>query len=143
MILAKPNGVLIARWQRITHHLLLALDDELADLRLSAAETNVLAGLAETGEPRVRELVAATAQRPSTLTGVLDRLERRGLVERRPNRADHRSTIIVLTEPGGAAADRVEEAFERVASRIPRGVAADVDRVLQALERSFGGHPAG
>jgi DNA-binding MarR family transcriptional regulator len=130
--------VLIARWQRITHHLLLALDDELADLRLSAAETNVLACLAQTRGRPVRELVAATAQRPSTLTGVLDRLERRGLVERRTNRADRRSTVIVLTEPGRAAARRVTEAFERVAARIPPDAAGELDRVLDALERTLG-----
>jgi DNA-binding MarR family transcriptional regulator len=130
--------VLIARWQRITHHLLLALDDELADLRLSAAETNVLACLSETRGRPVRELVAATAQRPSTLTGVLDRLERRGLVERRPNPADRRSTVVVLTEPGGAAARRVAAAFERVAERIPPGTAAEIGRVLDALERTLG-----
>jgi DNA-binding MarR family transcriptional regulator len=134
--------VLIARWQRVTHHLLLALDDELADLRLSAAETNVLACLAETRAPPVRELAAATAQRPSTLTGVLDRLERRGLVERRPNRADRRSTVIVLTERGRTAARRVAEAFERVAARIPAGTAADIDRVLDALERTLGAQSA-
>jgi DNA-binding MarR family transcriptional regulator len=130
--------VLIARWQRITHHLLLALDAELTDLRLSAAETNVLGCLAETRGRPVRELVAATAQRPSTLTGVLDRLERRGLVERRPNRADRRSTVIVLTESGGTAARRVAAAFEHVAARIPPDTAADIDRVLEALERTLG-----
>ena len=130
--------MLIARWQRITHHLLLALDDELAELRLSAAETNVLACLAETRDRPVRELVAATAQRPSTLTGILDRLERRGLVERRPNRADRRSTVIMLTEDGRTAARRVAAAFERVAARIPPSTVAEVDRVLDALERTLG-----
>jgi DNA-binding MarR family transcriptional regulator len=133
--------VLITRWQRITHRLLLALADELADLRLSAAEINVLACLAECPRPRVRELVAATSQRPSTLTGVLDRLERRGLVERRPNRADRRSTVILFTEPGRAAARRVTEAFERVAARIPPDNAAEIDRVLETMERTLGAPP--
>jgi DNA-binding MarR family transcriptional regulator len=121
---------LIAEWQRVTHRLLAALDRELSSLQLSAAETNALACF--TGRPArtVRELVAATGQRPSTLTGVLDRLERRGLVERRPNPADRRSIAIHLTSEGHAAADAVAAAFAAVEARLP---ADEIRRVLAAL----------
>jgi DNA-binding MarR family transcriptional regulator len=129
--------VLIAGWQRVTHRLLSAVDDELAGLDLSAAETNVLACLAGGERPSVREVGAATAQRPSTLTGVLDRLERRKLVARRPNPADRRSTLVVPTAAGRAAAREVAAAFERVAARIPPSTAADVERVLGALDDAF------
>ena len=44
----------------------------------------------------VRELVDATGQRPSTFTGVLDRLERRGLIERRAYPTDRRSILVDL-----------------------------------------------
>jgi DNA-binding MarR family transcriptional regulator len=121
---------LIAEWQRVTHLLLGALDDELSDLGLSAAETNALACFAGAGARPVRELVAATGQRPSTLTGVLDRLERRGLVARRPNPADRRSVVVALTTEGRAAAERVATAFAHVEARLP---AEDVRRVLHAL----------
>ena len=125
---------MIAGWQRVTHRLLSALEDELAGLGLSAAETNVLACLAG-GEPlTVRAVGRATGQRPSTLTGVLDRLERRKLVARRPNPADRRSTVIVLTARGRDAAARVAEAFERVAAGVPKATAARVERVLAELE---------
>ena len=126
---------MIADWQRVTHRLLSALDDELAGLGLSAAETNVLACLAVAEAPTVRAVGRATGQRPSTLTGVLDRLERRGLVERRPNPADRRSTVVVLTARGRAAADRVGTAFDRVAARLPRATAERAERVLRELEQ--------
>jgi len=129
--------MLIAAWQRVTHRLLSALDDELAGLGLSAGEVNLLAALAA-GEPAtVRTLGQATGQRPSTLTGVLDRLERRGLVARRPNPADRRSTLVALTADGRAAADEVAAAFERVAGRLPAEIAADADRLLAALDRQL------
>jgi DNA-binding MarR family transcriptional regulator len=121
---------LIAEWQRVTHHLLAALDDELSGLGLSAAETNVLACFA--GEPgrAVRELVAATGQRPSTLTGVLDRLERRGLTARTPHPGDRRSVLVELTPDGERAAARVAAAFAQVEARLP---ADEIRRVLAAV----------
>jgi DNA-binding MarR family transcriptional regulator len=121
---------LIAEWQRVTHRLLEALDAELAALDLSAAETNALACFAGRRSRTVRELVTATGQRPSTLTGVLDRLERRGLVERRPNPADRRSIAVHLTGEGRAAATAVAAAFDAVEARLP---ADDIRRVLAAL----------
>jgi len=121
---------LIAEWQRVTHHLLAALDDELSDLGLSAAETNLLGCFA--GEPAraVRELVAATGQRPSTLTGVLDRLERRGLVARAPHPDDRRSVLVRLTPAGEASARRVATAFAHLEARLP---ADEIRRVLAAV----------
>jgi MarR family transcriptional regulator, organic hydroperoxide resistance regulator len=121
---------LIAEWQRVTHHLLATLDDELAGLGLTAAETNVLACFAGAGAQPVRALVTATGQRPSTLTGVLDRLERRGLLDRRPNPADRRSVLAHLTPAGLSTADRVAAAFAALESRLP---AADIRSVLAAI----------
>jgi MarR family transcriptional regulator, organic hydroperoxide resistance regulator len=121
---------LIAEWQRVTHLLLHAVERELADLRLSAAETNALACFAGAPSRSVRELVTATGQRPSTLTGVLDRLERRGLVARTPHPQDRRSVLVELTAGGRAAAERVAAAFAAVEARLP---AADVRRVLSEM----------
>jgi DNA-binding MarR family transcriptional regulator len=126
--------MLVADWQHVTHRLLAALDDELSDLGLSSAETNALAAFGGAPSRTVRQLVDATGQRPSTFTGVLDRLERRGLIERRPYAADRRSILVDLTAAGNAAAARVAGAFaeleRRIAERLPGG---EVGRVLAAL----------
>jgi MarR family transcriptional regulator, organic hydroperoxide resistance regulator len=121
---------LIAEWQRATHRLLAAVDHELASLRLSPAETNALACFGGRPSVAVRELVAATGQRPSTLTGVLDRLERRGLIERRPNPADRRSIAVHLTAAGRDQAAEVAAAFAALEARLP---AAEIRAVLAAL----------
>jgi MarR family transcriptional regulator, organic hydroperoxide resistance regulator len=129
-----PHGAgglpLVAVWQQVTHRLLAALDDELADTGLSAAEINAVACFAGAESRTVRELVAATAQRPSTLTGVLDRLERRGLLERAANPADRRSVLVRLTPDGRTHAARVADAFAALEGRLP---ADEVRRLLAAL----------
>ena len=125
---------LIAEWQRATHRLLAALESELSTLQLSPAETNALACFAGQPARTVRELVAATGQKPSTLTGVLDRLERRGLVARTPNPQDRRSVVVELTETGRAAAERVAAAFAAVEARLP---AQDAARLISQVRHAF------
>jgi DNA-binding MarR family transcriptional regulator len=129
----------IAALEAAVHRVLDHLAAELSDLGLRQAEVNVLAQL-RPGAPRsVGELASATGQRPSTLTGVLDRLERRRLVRRRVNPADRRSFTIELTAPGERAAARVHGAFAAldagVLAAIPPAAADGFHQVLDALER--------
>jgi DNA-binding MarR family transcriptional regulator len=124
--------------QRATHAVVLALDEELDDLGLSASETNLIACLTPAGPRRIAELIADTGQRPSTVTGILDRLERRGLVDRQLDRDDRRSFRIALTADGASMHGWVLEGFARVAARAEQGVAAhepaDFRAVLRAIE---------
>ncbi len=130
---------LIAALEAAVHRVLDHLAAELSDLGLRQAEVNVLAQLRPGERRSVGELVAATGQRPSTLTGVLDRLERGRLVRRRVNPADRRSFTVELTARGEAAAARVREAFDalddRVLSDLPPSAAEGFHRVLDAVER--------
>jgi DNA-binding MarR family transcriptional regulator len=125
--------------QRATHALILALDAELDALGLSASETNLLACLTPDGPRRIAELVAATGQRPSTVTGILDRLERRGLVERQLDLDDRRSFRIALTPDGVSMYGWVREGYENVAARTRDGLegvaSPDLQTVLRAIER--------
>jgi DNA-binding MarR family transcriptional regulator len=134
-----PDRSIVAALEAAVHRVLDHLAAELADLGLRQAEINVLAQLRPGAARPVGELVAATGQRPSTLTGVLDRLEGRRLVRRRVNAADRRSFTIELTAKGGAAAARVREAFaaldDRVRAELPPAAADGFHDVLDAVER--------
>ena len=79
-----PGWSALLALQRATHATLQVLSAELADLDLTASEINALANLADGRGRTVSELGAAAGTRPTTLTSVLDRLERRGYITRGP-----------------------------------------------------------
>lgn len=108
---------LVLDLQRATHAVGLRVEAELADLQISQGEAHVLAALAGGGAHTVGELQRSLGHRPSTLSGILDRLEGRGLLERSLNPDDRRSLLVALTRRGGAVASRVERAVARVGTR--------------------------
>jgi DNA-binding MarR family transcriptional regulator len=126
----------IAQLEAATHRVVDHLSAELRELGLTPGEVNALAHLRAEQPIAVAELVAATGQRPSTLTGVIDRLERRGLARRTVNARDRRSFVLELTPEGAAAAQTVEAAFAAVEARagLDPGDVAAFHRVLRALE---------
>ncbi len=69
---------------------------------VSGAEARVLANAARAGAVRQNVLAEILQVEAMTLTGLLDRLERRGLVRRLPDPSDRRAKLVELTE---AAAD--------------------------------------
>jgi DNA-binding MarR family transcriptional regulator len=105
-----PGGEILAL-HRATHATLHSLTTRLADLDLPAADINVLANLADGAGRTVGSLATATATRPSTLTSLLDRLTRRGYLERQSDPGDRRSFVVVLTRDGLAAAKRAAGAI--------------------------------
>jgi MarR family transcriptional regulator, organic hydroperoxide resistance regulator len=126
----------IAQLEAATHRVVDHLSAELRELGLTPGEVNALAHL-RADEPRsVAELQTVTGQRPSTLTGVIDRLERRGLARRAVNARDRRSFVLELTPEGVEAAKTVEAAFAAVEARagLDHGDIAAFHRVLRALE---------
>jgi MarR family transcriptional regulator, organic hydroperoxide resistance regulator len=127
---------LVAAWQRATHHLLSALETELAGLALTPGEINALACFGAERSLAVRELLVRTGQRPSTITGVLDRLEKRGLATRRANPDDRRSILVELEPAGAAAARKVGAAFAAVEARLPAEV-RDAAEALRDIDLSM------
>ena len=96
--------------QRAAHHTLQALATALAELELPPSELNALANLADGRTRNVRELSRDTGTRATTLTGVLDRLERRGYLTRELAAGDRRSFRVTLTGQGRTIAAQVRHA---------------------------------
>lgn len=125
--------------QRATHATLHVLAAELVDLDLTPSEINALANLADGRGRTVSELGAAAGVRPTTLTSVLDRLERRGHITRGSKAGDRRSVLIELTESGRLAAETIRETVadleRRALGELSTEVIANFHAVLHALTK--------
>ncbi|MFO0665942.1 MAG: MarR family transcriptional regulator [Polyangiaceae bacterium] len=78
---------------------------------------------------------------PSTLTGVLQRLEKRGFITRALDPADKRRALFRLTELGEqldeTKSHTVEAAVRRALRRVPDDVLATVHSVLENVKREL------
>ena len=123
--------------QRATHATLQVLAAELVDLDLTASEINALANLADGRGRTVSELGAAVGIRPTTLTSVLDRLERRGHISRGARPGDRRVVLVELTASGRVAAGTIREAIAALEARalatLPATALAGFRDALDAL----------
>jgi MarR family transcriptional regulator, organic hydroperoxide resistance regulator len=118
--------------QRAAHATLQVLAAELVDLDLTASEINALANLADGRGRTVSELGAAVGARPTTLTSVLDRLERRGHITRGARPGDRRAVLIELTPAGRRTAATIRQAVAGLEHRALGGLPADVITALRA-----------
>ncbi|MFE2410798.1 MarR family winged helix-turn-helix transcriptional regulator [Kitasatospora sp. NPDC059408] len=135
-----PGASALLALQRATHATLQLLAAELAVLGLTASEINALANLSDGRARTASELGAAVGTRPTTLTGVLDRLEQRGHITRGARAGDRRSVLVELTASGRQAADTVRRTVTGLEHRALRDLTpAQVDgfhAVLLALTKA-------
>jgi DNA-binding MarR family transcriptional regulator len=92
-------------------------------------------------EPKpMSELALALRCDNSNVTGIVDRLEDRGLVERRPAQHDRRVKMLLITERGAQVraglAARLDEPPEALASLSPEDQRALRDIMRRALGRT-------
>jgi DNA-binding MarR family transcriptional regulator len=108
----------------------------------AGTEGHLITYLAPYGPCPVSELVRVFGMKHSTMTSVLDRLEQRGLVERKDNPEDKRSFLIGLTPKGRKAAARVnvlvEEIEREIGKRVTKRDLAGFNRVMEAIAEATG-----
>lgn len=135
------NPRIVASLERATHAVALLIDRALKDLAVTQAEAHVLAYLAQARQCSINDLHASFGHKRSTLTSVLDRLERRGMVRRGPHPASRRLVLVALTDEGRQAAERVGAVVQRLEEAVvTRTGRADVEaflRVIRALEEGI------
>lgn len=119
-----PWSALLAL-QRATHLTLHVLGEHPAGLGMTGSEINALANLADGRARTVSELAIAAGTRATTMTSILDRLERRGMISRGSVPADRRAVLIALTASGQAAATDIFEAITSLEQRALAGLSAD------------------
>jgi DNA-binding MarR family transcriptional regulator len=118
--------------QRAAHASVHTLAAQLADLGLTGSDINALANLANVHGRTVSELAAAAGVRATTMTSVLDRLERRGLIRRAPQPGDRRAVLVQLTGSGSRASRAIGEAIARLERHALAGLDAAATGGLRA-----------
>lgn len=118
------------------------LEAHTQELGVSAIEGHLLTYLRSNDSASVAELIRAFGIKQSTLTSILDRLEKPGLIRREMNPTDRRSFVIHITKDGRKLGKRLSrvlktlegEIRERVADRDAAGFQAVITAVEQLTQ---------
>ncbi|WP_313615711.1 MarR family transcriptional regulator [Agrobacterium sp.] len=112
------------------------LNPVFASFGLQPGEFDVLATLRRGGAPYAltpTDLYEAAMISSGSMTNRLDRLEKAGLVERRPNPADKRGTLVALTSEGLDVIEKAVVAHVANQHAILEGLGKEEQAALSAL----------
>lgn len=109
-----------------------------AALGLSSPQAHALRSLAASGELSQRELAMTLRCDASNVTGIVDRLEARGLVERRVSPADRRVKTLVVTSEGAQVHDRLARRVAEGAPMLNTLTAAEQRQLCGLLRKALG-----
>ncbi|MBH1933340.1 MarR family transcriptional regulator [Streptomyces sp. AV19] len=112
-------------------------DEAAARHSLTGAQARVLALLAREPLP-MRRIAERLKCEPSNVTGIVDRLAARGLVERRPDPADRRVKVAAVTPDGRGTAERLREGLDFAREPLSRLSPEERTTLRDLLRRMLG-----
>jgi len=102
--------------------------------QVSAPQVNYLLSLYENGPLPLSQVAKHIMVKSSTVTGIVDRLEQKGLVRRVRNSPDRRMIIIELTEAGNALAQHAPPPIQRkIVDGLKRLPASEAEKIVDGL----------
>lgn len=125
-LLARANAIALA-----------AGNAALAAHGLKARSYSVLTLAAGQARPSQRELAEFLRLDPSQVVALVDDLQSRGLVERRPDPADRRANVVVATEAGRALAAAARESAQSAEERVHAQLSSEDRETLGVLLRAL------
>jgi DNA-binding MarR family transcriptional regulator len=111
----------------------LAQDPDLAPLEISAAQYTIISVLVKCGVDSAAQLCKDLSYDAGAMTRMIDRLEAKGLVNRRRCPEDRRLVKLELTEAGLEALPKLRECSVRVLNRLLRGFSLVEARQLEGF----------
>ncbi|MCC0037421.1 MAG: MarR family transcriptional regulator [Brucellaceae bacterium] len=106
-------------------------------LGLTAGEARALSHVARAGGSRQSVLAEKMGVEAMTLTGFLDRLEARGLVERTTDPSDRRAKLVNLTDEATTVLATIKDVADAVRAEASCGIDEDSWRVMiDTLQRA-------
>ncbi len=104
--------------------------------KVSQPQLSCLLALRDEGPLPLSQLARLILVKPSTVTGIIDRLEVKGLVTRTRQATDRRVVAIALTESGMAvAAEAPPPVPASILDGLRRLPESDVKRIVESLDR--------
>jgi DNA-binding MarR family transcriptional regulator len=142
MSIRRPSKEALAResWQRLFDFFISTRperDAVLERLDLTPNDSKALATLDPQGKS-MRALAEEWGCDASNATWIVDRLEQRGLAERRAVPGDRRVKLVVLTPQGSTTRSKVMEEFHRPPPQLFRLSRRDLETLRNALARLAG-----
>jgi DNA-binding MarR family transcriptional regulator len=110
-----------------------SVGDALVEVELHVGQEMVLLHLWQRDGLTPSELAGALGVEPPTVTNMLSRMERAGLLERCRDPRDARCTRVYLTEKGRELREPVERRWEAVEERAFAGVTTEEEALLRDL----------
>lgn len=130
-----PLGELLSRAARAIH---LQSRELLAPLGLTPAAARALRTLGHAAGPmRMGDLAERMHVVPRTVTTLVDALEEDGLIERRPDPTDRRSTLVHLTPRGSDRLGQMRAARHEAAGELLSALSVAEQDQLRALLRKL------
>lgn len=123
-LLARANAIALAEG-----------NGALAEHGLKARSYSVLVLSAGDARPSQRELAEFLRLDPSQVVSLVDELQSRGLVERRPDPADRRANVVVATAAGRELSARARDTARAAEERVHAQLAGEEREVLAGLLR--------
>lgn len=107
-----------------------AVDIEMSKLGFTAAQWAILRHLATNEPPTAAELCRQLNYDTGSMTRMLSRLERKGVVAREPSANDRRIVRLRLTAAGRKLHPKLRDVVIRVLNHLTHGMSADEVRLL-------------
>ena len=124
-------------WQRVESTLMAtarmvrdAFDSRLAALDLNLTQASLLGYVTEFGATTQTHLADHLGIGRAAIGSVIDQLQGRGLVERRPDPADRRVWLVAITESGRALAAEITEVDEELRAELRHGIGREERQAL-------------
>ena len=110
------------------------MDARMSRFGMTPAQTHVLLHLHQSGgQLPQRELLDSLKVKPSTVNGILDRMEEKGLVERSVSGADARQRLVALTPAGREREEQAKQSFLEAEALIAKGLTEKETETLRTL----------
>lgn len=106
---------------------------KVSGLGLTAAQAMVMRFLFDRDKLTSSELGSRTELDSATMTGILDRLEAAGLIERRPNPSDRRAILVHLTPKGRKTGEELAVLMKESNREFLQSFEAEDEKSLRTL----------